>query len=671
MHFNQPNINLTFNDKTATGQTSQGFQPNQPNFTDQLSPSDSSTIVTDNTTSSLTNGSKKTNINNISDNKPFTLRLDSTINSSNAPSLFNNALKFNSPSPTTTTFHDLPPYVNLQENSNLDISQYDLIFDVRPFNLYSGSRIKNAINLCIPTTLLKRNSFGLINLINLVDLKQEIKDLVLDKINDDNNQEAETKKLSVLIYDQSSSKNSISFSVFQTFKKFENYQDKFDVYLLNDGFESVNQEVTDNSHLQKSNDNYGNDKCNEINDNDKTKNSLSGFKLPSATNFKTKFIQSMKKNDNLNESKLNQNNKFNNPNHINLSSYKYDFKIPKNLDKSQLPNWLNFIKESSSNDDIIKNLYFKFNKLESFEGTRLNKLVANFETDNSHSACYSPSQIISPCCSSCQKINFKIPKGIEYGLKNRYNNIWPYEHSRVKLDNEDQTSSASHDFSDDYFNGNYINMVPINTNLKTYIATQSPLMSTINDFWTTIKQNNISLIINLESKTPINYLENVSKVEILKQTKDFTLRVLDDSIYHFHYFNWPDFGVPKDFASIIKMINLKDAIVKEKDLNDLSLVHCSAGCGRTGVYITIDSLIQGNEKFIAEYSKDLIYKLIQHERKQRISMVQNFDQFIVCYEIFLYYLANYEDEDEEANTEGCKLVHNLNLLTPKMKKNGN
>ena len=87
------------------------------------------------------------------------------------------------------------------------------------------------------------------------------------------------------------------------------------------------------------------------------------------------------------------------------------------------------------------------------------------------------------------KIEFNVPRGIEYGYKNRYKNIWPYDHSRVKLtaatnnnnnnnNNHNPPSSpsscSSSSFIDDYFNGNFINTNSIIPNNQfTYIATQN------------------------------------------------------------------------------------------------------------------------------------------------------------------------------------------------------
>jgi hypothetical protein len=58
--------------------------------------------------------------------------------------------------------------------------------------------------------------------------------------------------------------------------------------------------------------------------------------------------------------------------------------------------------------------------------------------------------------------------GIEKGSKNRYNNIWPYEHSRVKLQGVDEGSC-------DYINANHVQAAYSN---KRYIATQGPIPAT-------------------------------------------------------------------------------------------------------------------------------------------------------------------------------------------------
>ena len=58
--------------------------------------------------------------------------------------------------------------------------------------------------------------------------------------------------------------------------------------------------------------------------------------------------------------------------------------------------------------------------------------------------------------------------GIEKGNKNRYNNIWPYEHTRVKLQGVNEGGC-------DYFNANFVKTP---WSHKRYIATQGPIPAT-------------------------------------------------------------------------------------------------------------------------------------------------------------------------------------------------
>ena len=348
-----------------------------------------------------------------------------------------------------------------------------------------------------------------------------------------------------------------------------------------------------------------------------------------------------------------------------------------------------------SNDAKLQYMITKFNKIEEIEKSRLNKMASNFKSPYTANI-QGQDKIFSPCCPDCSTIDFQLPQGIEFGYKNRFNNVWPYEHSRVKLGQakketaerkgekkekeeeekevmetekeqgrpDDVDAQANihsyvqslhhhhhrhhpslHYQQDDYFNGNYINTSTLICNDTTYIATQNPLSSTIDDFWSTIQQEDIQIIINLETK-PIEYFNHpkIKSIEVIDTPyPDFKLRLINNHIYHFHYLKWPDFGIPQSFKSILEMIQYKNQLVKERHLNNNLLVHCTAGCGRTGVYITIDSLIQAWKNLkqrVMDLDIDLVYKLVQHQRRQRVGMVQNLDQFIIIYEIFIEYLIH-------------------------------
>ena len=71
-------------------------------------------------------------------------------------------------------------------------------------------------------------------------------------------------------------------------------------------------------------------------------------------------------------------------------------------------------------------------------------------------------------------------------IKNRYLNIVPFDHTRVKLPNIEEEN--------DYINGSYIR-VPYKE--KTYISTQTPKAETIFDFWRMVYFQESPLILML------------------------------------------------------------------------------------------------------------------------------------------------------------------------------
>jgi len=564
------------------------------------------------------------------------------------------------------TEYRLPSTIN-KIGQHLKINDFDIIIDIRPYNNYSNSHIKNSINICIPSTLLKRKSLDLFNILNLVKVPNHYKTMLLERLEQKDN----IRKMNILFYDNSSEESSISLNLYQTVMKFNQFQG-LNLNYLEGGFQrylevnarekeyhsdrslSISSSPTvSTSFSDKSSSDFIEDfiEYPKSPTSPKTDKCFSGFKLPSSTNYKTKFINSIKKNsifDNDSEAltpsyKLNQ--------------YNYKFKFP-DIKIKELPAWLGFLSEP--NDIIIKTMLKNFNKIEKLEKLRLDSLVSNRENgehklDKAHphghpndplnkQSLIPHQNLCSPSglCPSCDSINYKIPKGIEYGFKNRYNNIWPYEHSRVKLENPD----------DDYFNANFIDCKQIISTNFSYIATQNPLKDTINDFWQIIKKENIKIIVSLDN-SPLNYLKstkNVSSIETLSSTASTVIRKINNDTYHFEFKTWPDFGVPQDFDTILNLIEFKNNIfyhtIKNLDYNKI-LVHCSAGCGRTGVFITIDSLIdhfKTKRQHFLSSKRDLIYKLVLHQRTQRISMVQNLDQYIVCYEILLHYLGKVESK---------------------------
>ncbi|XP_020898511.1 tyrosine-protein phosphatase non-receptor type 11 [Exaiptasia diaphana] len=241
--------------------------------------------------------------------------------------------------------------------------------------------------------------------------------------------------------------------------------------------------------------------------------------------------------------------------------------------------------------------------------------------------------------------------------KNRYKNILPFDHSRVILKGRDPNIVGS-----DYINANYLDGEAKGTK-KQYIAAQGCLPATVEDFWAAIYQENSRIIVMTTKevekgrnkctrywpdpetvKDVGNYhVKHIKETELPDYIlREFELTTDNDfiprTIYHFHYTGWPDHGVPKDPSPVLSI--LQEVDLKQKAVLSAGpiIVHCSAGIGRTGTFIVIDSLIH----LIKEQGLDTeidISKAIQNVRALRSGMVQTEAQYEFIYKAIHHYIS--------------------------------
>lgn len=252
--------------------------------------------------------------------------------------------------------------------------------------------------------------------------------------------------------------------------------------------------------------------------------------------------------------------------------------------------------------------------------------------------------------------------------KNRYKDIRPYKNNRIELK----------DPNDNYINASPIHIIEHNF----FITTQGPKKETINDFWTMIIEQKCNVILMLcreyeekkvkcadywnikEIRIYENGQEKVKKVEIINENKqaikDCIIREIkitnmetkeeENNILQINYEGWPDKGVPSiengevfnTFEKIIEEINNQKK--KNKKGDKPIVVHCSAGVGRTGTFISMYYL----EKEIIDQinlNKDKIefniFNLVRKLKEMRMHLVQVYEQYKFIYEFVKYLLNKY------------------------------
>ncbi|XP_072134801.1 tyrosine-protein phosphatase non-receptor type 22-like isoform X1 [Mobula birostris] len=227
--------------------------------------------------------------------------------------------------------------------------------------------------------------------------------------------------------------------------------------------------------------------------------------------------------------------------------------------------------------------------------------------------------------------------------KNRYKDIIPFDHSRVQL------SLIISDNDSDYINASFIKGV---YGPQAYIATQGPLPHTVIDFWRMLWEYNVVVVVmacrefEMGRKKCERYWASKGedpfctgpfsiaceheevKPEYIIRTLKVHFQNLNRTIYQLHYVNWPDHDIPSSIDPILELIVDMRKIQPHDDVP--ICVHCSAGCGRTGVICAIDYTWKLLKDGIIPENFS-IFALIQEMRTQRPSVVQTKEQYGLVY----------------------------------------
>ncbi|XP_061170432.1 receptor-type tyrosine-protein phosphatase epsilon-like [Saccostrea echinata] len=231
-------------------------------------------------------------------------------------------------------------------------------------------------------------------------------------------------------------------------------------------------------------------------------------------------------------------------------------------------------------------------------------------------------------------------KKTENVAKNRFKTTFPYDHSRIIL------KEIWTDPDNDYINANFISDCK---GENRYIAAQGPKNNTLKDFWRMIWQEDIKDIIMLTNivekgkhKCTQYWPNNDNSIQIgpcnislleeivyafhtlrklsVERKQPYSRRV----ITQYHYTAWPDHGTPEEVA----LVQFHRFVANRIHTDVPLLVHCSAGVGRTGTFIGLDSLLrQGRDTGLIN-----VFEFVKQMRENRMTMVQTPEQYVFLHE---------------------------------------
>uniref|UniRef100_A0A3Q2XP76 protein-tyrosine-phosphatase n=1 Tax=Hippocampus comes TaxID=109280 RepID=A0A3Q2XP76_HIPCM len=238
----------------------------------------------------------------------------------------------------------------------------------------------------------------------------------------------------------------------------------------------------------------------------------------------------------------------------------------------------------------------------------------------------------------------------ENRMKNRYGNIIAYDHSRVRLQPQDGDKGS------DYINASYVDV----TRASPYICVcvraggrvAGPMQETVYDFWRMVWQENTAAIVMVTNLVEVGRVKcckywpddsdifgdvsvTLMETQLLSEYVVRTFAVEKRGaaeireIRQFHFTGWPDHGVPLHATGLLGFVRRVKA--KTPPAAGPTVVHCSAGAGRTGCFMVIDIMLDMAER---EGVVD-IYNCVRELRARRVNMVQTEEQYVFIHDAIL------------------------------------
>lgn len=231
-----------------------------------------------------------------------------------------------------------------------------------------------------------------------------------------------------------------------------------------------------------------------------------------------------------------------------------------------------------------------------------------------------------------------------YSLKNRHQDVMPYDSNRVVLRSG----------KDDYINASCVE--GLSPYCPPLVATQAPLPGTAADFWLMVHEQKVSVIVMLVSEAEIEK-QKVARyfptergqpmvhgalsvaLSSVRNTETHVERVLSlqfrdqslkRSLVHLHFPTWPELGLPDSPSNLLHFIQEVHAhYLHQRPLHTPVVVHCSSGVGRTGAFALLYAAVQEVE---AGSGIPALPQLVRRMRQQRKHMLQEKLHLRFCHE---------------------------------------